>query len=170
MTQTSPAGRKGLPLFPQRWDSSSTCYFATWCLMKGLRVLSEFFSRRIIRIFLRKSYIYWMFALFATLVIFTGNRISLLALLVCFLYQITKQEIRFRSIGSLITMLAVIPILIAGSALLIMQTAAIYERSAGLFSLKNLQLAGIVWEQKIWKRFLLETRWFLPGITMLARG
>ncbi|MDP1880173.1 MAG: hypothetical protein Q8K60_04465 [Parachlamydiaceae bacterium] len=104
------------------------------------------FSSPMSRHFLRKSYLYWMFTLFSILVIFTGNRISLLALLLCFLCRM-KQQFNFRSISSIIMMSILIPIVIATSAFVITKTAAIYHRSAGLFSLNNLELAVVVWQE-----------------------
>lgn len=99
-----------------------------------------------IRWFLRKSYIYWMFFLFAILVILTGNRISIVALIVCFAFRL-KEEVNFRSIGSLLTVAIIVPLSLLAMGSLIINTAAIYQRSAGLFSFRNLELAELVWEK-----------------------
>ncbi len=99
-----------------------------------------------IRYFLHKFYLYWMFGLFGALVIFTGNRISIVALLVCFLYRL-KQEFSLRSLGAFSFFLILMPILLVGIGFAIAQTASVYERSIDLFSFKNFELAHIVWEQ-----------------------
>ena len=43
------------------------------------------------RIFVQRTYLYWMFAVFSVLIVFTGNRISILALLICFLLDGFKK-------------------------------------------------------------------------------
>ncbi len=104
------------------------------------------FSSPWTRYLLGKFYLYWMFALCGTLVIFTGNRVSIVALLVCFLWRL-KEEFSLRSIGSAVLAMISIPFIIAGVFFLVVQTASVYERSADLFSYKNLGLAQMVWEQ-----------------------
>jgi len=102
------------------------------------------FSSPEVRLFLRKSYLFFMFCLFGIFVVFTGNRISIVALLVAFLARL-KQEFNFRSLLSFLLLALVVPVILIGITLIVMKTAAIYERSAGLFSLQNFELAGNVW-------------------------
>lgn len=97
----------------------------------------------LIRYLLRKSYPYVMFFLFAIFIIFTGNRISILALLISFLYRL-KQDIHARSFG---IALFALPLLIFGVVFLISQTASVYSRSLDLFSYNNLKLGLTIWEQ-----------------------
>lgn len=104
------------------------------------------FASPLVRDFCRKFYLYGLFGLFGIFVVFTGNRISILALFLCFAYRL-KQEFSVRSISSIILMVCLIPVLLSGVSVLITKTAAIYERSAGLFSFKNLELAHIVWDR-----------------------
>ncbi len=104
------------------------------------------FASPIVRDFCRKFYLYGLFGLFGIFVVFTGNRISILALFLCFIYRL-KQEFSWRSVSSILLMLCLIPVLLNGVFILITKTAAIYERSAGLFSFKNLELATIVWDK-----------------------
>lgn len=104
------------------------------------------FSSPIIRNWLRKTYLYWLFSIFGIFVIFTGNRISIIALLVSFFWRI-KSEFRIRSLGSVLMIIILIPLLLSGVGYIISQTASVYERSADLFSMKNLELAQIVWEK-----------------------
>ena len=106
----------------------------------------QIFPSKVIQAFLRKSYIYWMFALFSVFVVFTGNRVSIVALLICFLARL-KQQYRFRSLGSLLSLLVIIPALLFGVWGLVTKTRAIYERSSGLFSLNNLNVAQTIWER-----------------------
>ena len=87
------------------------------------------------RFFLRKFYIYWMFALFGMFVIFTGNRISILALILCFFARIGK-EISFRSIASMVLLMFFLPFLVFGVGYIISQTASVYERSLDLFCIR----------------------------------
>ncbi len=103
------------------------------------------FSSSFARSFLIKLYPYALFCLFGILIVFTGNRISILALLICFLFKI-KNEFQWRSLGSLTLFIFITPFLLLGIGLVMTQTASVYQRSADLFSFKNLELAGIVWE------------------------
>lgn len=99
-----------------------------------------------IRHVLRKLYPYWMFCLVGTFVIFTGNRISILALTVCFFFRI-KQDFSFRSLSSWMMLTVLIPTVLGVTSYLIVQTAGVYERSLDLFSWKNLELFEIVWNK-----------------------
>lgn len=95
---------------------------------------------------LRKLYPYAMFCLFGAFVIFTGNRISILALIICFLFRL-KSEFNFRSAISWGMLTVLIPLVLAGTAYIIVQTAGVYERSIDLFSWKNFELIEIVWDK-----------------------
>lgn len=106
----------------------------------------NFFPSADFRYLLRKLYPYWMFLLFGALVIFTGNRISILTLAVCFLFYIRK-EFSFRSAGSLIGLALLIPAVISGIVFMIIHSPEVYERSLDLFSYKNAELFEIVWEK-----------------------
>ena len=95
---------------------------------------------------LRRLYPYGMFCLFGIFIIFTGNRISIAALVICFLFRL-KQEFRFRSLYSWATLCLLIPLVVLGSVYLISQTAGVYERSLALFSMKNVELIETVWDK-----------------------
>lgn len=86
-------------------------------------------------------YLYGLFFLFALLVIFTGNRISILALILCFVFRL-KEEARTSPLAFLF-----VPILIGGITYALMQTTAVYERSFALFSFKNIELFSLVWDK-----------------------
>lgn len=96
--------------------------------------------------FFRRFYLYWMFFIFGLFVVFTGNRISILALFVCFLFRV-KDQFRMRSLASFWILVSSIVILAAGIGYFVMQTASVYERSLNLFSWKNLELAQVVWDK-----------------------
>lgn len=95
---------------------------------------------------LRKAYPYAMFCLFGTFVIFTGNRISIFALIICFLFRLIK-EFNLRSAVSWGMVTVLIPLVLAGTAYIIVQTAGVYERSIDLFSWRNFELIEIVWDK-----------------------
>lgn len=107
--------------------------------------LVNIFSSNFLRSILRSFYLYWMFALFGIFVIFTGNRISIVALFISFFCRFF-QTIKLRSIGSLLTLVILIPLLLSGIGFLITKSEGIYQRSADLFSFKNLELFNVVWE------------------------
>lgn len=94
--------------------------------------------------FFYQSRIYWLFLLSTILVILSGSRIAIIALSVTFLAYL-YHDVRSRQVGK--WMMAVV--FLASSALmatwLIYHTAAIFERSAGLLSMSNLNLIELVW-------------------------
>jgi len=95
--------------------------------------------------FFKQTYVYWLFLFCCILVIITGSRIAILALIVPFLYRI-QADIRCGSAG---TRLYGIGFLVIGAALtviMIQNTDSITVRSAGLLSFKNLQLVEIIWD------------------------
>lgn len=94
-----------------------------------------------------KTYIYMLFLLTAALVIFTGSRIAIAALVVIFMFRI-KQEIKSSaSLGSWTLALFFIGVAACAMTVLIFNTQAIFVRSAGLLSFKNLELASLVWDK-----------------------
>lgn len=98
------------------------------------------------RSLLRSSYVYIMFSIFGMFVIFTGNRISILALIICFLFKL-KQSINWRSVATMIFLPTIMAGIIGGCIYLIINTESVYERSMSLFSFKNFELAQIVWDR-----------------------
>lgn len=120
------------------------CYFIFDHSAKSRFV--SLFQSPITRYILHKFYLYGMFCLFGIFIIFTGNRISIVALLICFLCRL-KQELSLRSIGSVISLLIFLPLIILAIGLIINQTAGVYERSADLFSFKNFELFHIIWDK-----------------------
>lgn len=100
---------------------------------------------RAIRRFMEASFTYWMFLLFVVLVIFTGSRIAILALLPPFFIKL-KGEISLRKIS---TLMIAVPLLIAASIVmifLISNSYAIAARSYGLISMSNFNLIVKVWD------------------------
>ena len=119
------------------------CYMI-WDPSISLRLIS-FIKLIPLRQFLRNCYLYWMFVLFGTFIIFTGNRISIVALLVCFFGRFL-QTFKLRSIASLITIMIFIPLLLGGIGFIITQSEGVYERSSDLFSFKNFDLFHTAWD------------------------
>lgn len=102
------------------------------------------FQSPLTKAILKSFYLYWMFIFFGIFIIFTGNRISIVALIICFVCRLF-QTFKLKSIGSLLTIFIAIPILFASIGFLISRSEGVYERSADLFSLKNLELFKVVW-------------------------
>lgn len=105
-----------------------------------------FFPSPYVRHALRLLYPYAMFCIFAIFVIFTGNRISILALIICFFFRV-KQDFNFRTASSWLSLAVLLPLVLAAAALIVVKTAAVYERSLDLLSWKNLELFTIVWDK-----------------------
>lgn len=97
------------------------------------------------RAFFNQTYTYWMFLLCTVLVIITGSRIAIVALLIAFLFRI-KEDLSRRTISSWIyagLFLGIGGILMA---YMIANTNSVAVRSAGLLSWKNLDLIRVVWD------------------------
>jgi hypothetical protein len=137
---------QGIASFPSEMGLLLNLIFCYLIFDEKPSSLIRIFPSAFFRALFRKSYFYWMFGLFSVFVIFTGNRVSIVALLVCFLFRI-KQDFSFRSASSLLVLAVIIPFLMVGMGFLIVKTAAIYDRSAGLLSVENLELATILWDK-----------------------
>lgn len=98
-----------------------------------------------LRKFLSASYVYWMFLICAILVIFTGSRIAIVALLLPFLVKL-KDEISFRKVSSLIIAIPLVAVGVIVMIFLIQNTYSIAARSYGLISTANFDLIIKVWE------------------------
>lgn len=120
------------------------CYFA-FEERKNVIFLSLFHSPYI-RALVHKVYLYFLFSFFGILIIFTGNRISLVALLLCFAYRLF-QEVRAKTVGSLVSIWILVPIVAVCIGFVAIKTAGLYERSFGLFSWKNIELLSVVWDK-----------------------
>jgi len=88
---------------------------------------------------------YGWFTLFAILITLTGNRISLVALMLCFLFQMRiflKKSLLRVFFATLICLPIVLGVITVG----IVYSEAISTRSESLFSWKNIELASVVWD------------------------
>lgn len=94
-----------------------------------------------------KTYTYLLFLLTAALVIFTGSRIAIVALVVAFLFRLKDDLKAKRSIGSWILAVLFVAIAACTMTVLILNTQSVFIRSAGLLSFKNLELVSVVWDQ-----------------------
>lgn len=146
-TQDASSRVQGIASFPSEMGlllNLLFCYMVWSDSAKSQFV--NLFSKPHVRDFLRQFYLYWMFLLIGLFVVFTGNRISIAALMVCFLFRL-KKEFHFRSINSTLLIILFLPFLITTVGLAVKKTASVYERSADLFSFKNLKLAEVVWDK-----------------------
>lgn len=98
--------------------------------------MKEFFS---------KTHVYWLFLICSALVIFTGSRIAIVALIVAFFDRI-KTSIDRRSVGTWVLAAFFIAIGTALSTHLILKNKAIIERSFGLLSFANFDLIKLAWD------------------------
>lgn len=96
--------------------------------------------------FFKNTYIYWLFLFFAVLIVMTGSRVAIVALVIPFLFKL-KTEIKLRSINSLLGVPAFLICAIVMIGIMVIQTDSIFERSRGLLSWKNIELAGKVWDK-----------------------
>lgn len=106
--------------------------------------MSRLFSTEM-RYFFHALYPYLMFGLFGVFVILTGNRISILALLVCFVFKI-RRDFRWRSLSSFLILAALVPCAI-GFFYLIATSGGVSGRSTELLSWENFKLIDIVWDK-----------------------
>jgi len=98
------------------------------------------------RYVLQKCYLPFIFIFFSIFIVFTGNRISILALLVCFFFKL-KDQFNWRYASSLVGTAFFSLLLIGGTIFVISKTKSVYERSASLISWNNLQLAELLWDK-----------------------
>lgn len=133
---------QGIASFPSEMGLLLNLFFCYLIYDESSRPRLVNFSPNV-RQLLTSLYPYWMFCLFGIFIIFTGNRISILALVICFLFRIKRD----RSAGSLVLFAFLIPLMAGGIWWIITNTAGIYERSLDLFSYKNIELFDVVWEK-----------------------
>jgi hypothetical protein len=91
------------------------------------------------------SYLYAMFLIFGPLTVITGSRIAIFAVAVIFLFCVFRG-ISWRTPWTIAVSSAII--LIGGTllALVIVENKDMIHRSKGLFSMKNIELAEMVWD------------------------
>lgn len=94
--------------------------------------------------FFEQTFVYWLFLICSILVILTGSRIAILALIVAFLFRI-KDDLKKGSIGAWVYGVFFIVISTTLTLFMIKTTASVTTRSAGLFSFKNLELIEVIW-------------------------
>jgi hypothetical protein len=99
----------------------------------------------LLKTFIEKTYVYWLFLLCAVFVILTGSRIAIVALVITFLFKL-KEELSWRSLHSWIVAVLFISLASLIMVMLIINTASLFRRSDGLFSFRNFELVAKVWE------------------------
>jgi len=91
-------------------------------------------------------FLYGLFFLFAIFIIFTGNRISIVAVFVSFLFRL-KKELSSHFVISSLCIAFFIPLVVLVISVIMIHTPGVYNRSFDLFSFKNLELFPLVWDQ-----------------------
>jgi hypothetical protein len=99
-----------------------------------------------LRSFFEKTYVYWFFLICCTLVIITGSRIAILALIMAFFFRII-DEIRNKSFVAWFYGFVFVALGMLLTITLIQNTDSVFARSEGLFSFKNLKLIEVVWNK-----------------------
>jgi hypothetical protein len=144
--QTVAARVQGIASFPSEMGlilNFLFCYFLYNEHKYRLRSFS--FCPPFLRTALKQGYLYGLFILFGIFVVFTGNRISIVALLIAFLAKL-KSEFNVRSPVAWLSMSAVSLTLLSTLVIAIINTESVYERSMELFSFKNIEVAQRVWD------------------------
>jgi hypothetical protein len=108
--------------------------------------LGRLFTSAFMRYVFDRIYFYLLFFVCGLFIIFTGNRISLVALLICFLFRLI-EDLKLKSLGSYLSMTLLIPVISLAIVLTAKETSGVYERSAHLFSFKNLELFAHLWDK-----------------------
>lgn len=143
----STAGRVvGIASFPSEAGMLLDLIF---CYLIYSERKSKFLSKLLppdVYAFFEQTYVYWLFLICSTLVIITGSRIAILALIVAFLFRI-KDDLKKGSIGNWLYGIGFVAIGTVLTILVIQQTDSVTTRSAGLLSFKNLELVEMVWDQ-----------------------
>lgn len=96
--------------------------------------------------FFSKTYVYWIFLIFTVLVILTGSRISIVGLVLPFLYRI-KMEFQRQSVASWFFASVFLVLSVVVNVVLIQHNEAVSKRSEGLLSMRNLELVVSAWDR-----------------------
>lgn len=99
-----------------------------------------------LKAFIQKTYHYWLFLLCTTLIIFTGSRIAILAIIFAFFFRL-KEDFKKGSFATWIGSTIFIGIATIAIGTTIIHTESVFVRSAELLSLKNISLIEKVWDQ-----------------------
>lgn len=137
---------QGIASFPSEMGLLLNMLFCYMICEEPPGCFISLFRSPVARSWMRQIYPYCLFALFAIFVIFTGNRISIAALLLCFLWRI-KEGVWRQGVSAIMALFVLVPLLLAAAAWIMTQTVSVYERSSDLFSFRNLELAQTVWDK-----------------------
>lgn len=99
----------------------------------------------LLHLFFQKTYIYWLFLICVTLVIFTGSRIAIASLVVAFSFRVIA-DLKNGSFGSWLIALLFTAAGAVVITLTILQTDSVFVRSAKLLSFRNVELIERVWD------------------------
>lgn len=120
-----------------------------YCFLAFSEDKSKYLGRLVppdIRNFFSQTYEYWLFLTCSVLVIVTGSRVAIVALLFVFLFRI-KDTLKKRSFARWFYAAVFITVGLYMSAELILKSEALIKRSFGLLSFSNLDLVGMVWDR-----------------------
>jgi hypothetical protein len=98
-----------------------------------------------LKVLFQRTYNYWLFLICVTLVVFTGSRIAILALIIAFTFRII-DELKQASFGSWLLALTFSCVAIGVITITIMHTDSVFVRSAQLLSFRNVELVEKVWD------------------------
>lgn len=133
----------GIASFPSEMGALLNMIFCYYLFDTARHVSWERFSPGMGR-FVQHTYVYWLFLIFAVLVIMTGSRVAIVALIVPVLFKLKDMVARF-SIRTLILSGLFLIIAACVIAYSINKTEAIVARSKGLLSWRNIELITAVW-------------------------
>lgn len=119
------------------------CYFAFSPMQRTF--LSNHIRIKGVEKFYLKIRTYWLFALFGILIIFSGSRIAIIALGICFVIRL-YQEVKTYPKKYLLPSVICSFIIFIFCAYILSQTSSVANRSSSLFSKGNVEIAKIVWD------------------------
>ncbi len=135
----------GIASFPSEMGALLNLMFCYFLFEPPQNAKSSSLLPSLLKRIIQRTYIYWLFFLFAVLVILTGSRIALVALILPFFVKL-KEEFRSRNIESVFAAMFFLLFATAILFFFIANTESIATRSQGLLSWRNLDLVKNVWQ------------------------
>lgn len=136
----------GIASFPSEAGMLLDMMFAYLLFQEGFAYRYSKLMPAELRSLVHRTHACWLFLLTSVMVIITGSRIAIGALAVVFLFKV-KEILKKGGVAMWAATAAFLIICAALAAVLMQNTSAIAERSAGLLSMKNIELIGVVWEK-----------------------
>lgn len=98
------------------------------------------------RAFFAGTYVYWLFLICTVLIIITGSRIAIAAVLVAFAFRV-KDTLKKGNMSAWLLGGIFLCVGAFVAVIMIKNTASVLDRSAGLLSFSNLELVDVVWDR-----------------------